>query len=215
MSIEQLLCFGFLSDLGNIILDCVIAIAIVLCLVIMLKYPETRKFLGIAIGCVIIVIGIFSSIGLYKELSRKSFVNGSLDDVNMFSQTEFDYTSTSVAFYDNVNDSTDIRYFESSVVKVDDFNGLTKQYKVTLNDHTLLADIEAGYITTSMTMQFYDAHNVLLCEGTLYITIEFLSDKTNLKMHVENGVQAQYFEKYFKENGIRLKAIEVGGSNNG
>lgn len=213
MNIEQLLCFGFLNDLGNIILDCIIAIAIVICLVIMLKYPETRKFLGIAVGCVIIVCGIFSSIGLYKELSKKSFVNGTLDDVNMFSQTEFDYTSTSVAFYDNVNDSTDIRYFENSVLKVDDFNGLTKQYKVTLNEHTLLAKIEAGYITTSMTMQFYDAHNVLLCEGTLHITIEFLSDKTNLKMYVENGVQAQYFEKYFKDNGIRLKAIEIGGSN--
>ncbi len=212
MNIGQLACFSFLSDLGNTILDCIIAIAIVICLVIMLKYPETRKFLAIAIGCVVIVVGIFSSIGLYKELTKKSFVNGTLDDVNMFSQTEFDYTSTSVAFYDNVNDNTDIRYFENSVLKVDDFNGLTKQYKVTLNENTLLANIEAGYISTSMTMRFYDPHNTLLCEGTLYITIEFLSDKTNLKMYVENGTQAQYFEKYFKENGIRLKAIEIGGS---
>ena len=209
--IGQLNCFNFISELANTILECVIAITIVVCLVIMLKYPTSRQFIIYVFGILAIIIGIFSGIGLSKELSQKSYINGTIDDINMWSQEEFNYSSTNLTFYDKLYDNADTYHFEIDLLKVDDFNGLTKKYIVTLNDYMLISNISAGYISAIHTMHFFNTDNELLCAGKLTISIEFLSDKTRLKIFVENNEQAQYFEKYFKENGIRLKVEEIKG----
>ena len=101
--------------------------------------------------CVILVLlGVFCGIQLYKLVKAESYVNGSIDISNKFSQESFKYTNTSVVFYHDIYDETDTYIFEADCLKVDDFNGLTNTYQVVLNDYVLLgSEITAGSIFTS------------------------------------------------------------------
>lgn len=70
-----------------------------------------KKIIGMILlylaAFVIIVAGVFCGIRLYKEVTAKSYINGSIDISNRFSQDSFNYSSTSVVFYHDIYD--DIR----------------------------------------------------------------------------------------------------------
>ena len=58
----------FFSSVGNIILTALIAVAVIVCLVVALKFKEARVILGYAFAVVLIVSGVFCGIGCYKEI---------------------------------------------------------------------------------------------------------------------------------------------------
>jgi len=164
----------------------------------------------------LILVGAFCGIRLYKEITAESYVNGSIDITNKFSQESFNYSSTSVVFYHDIYDETDCYEFKIDLLKVEDFNGLMKEYQIELNNHILIDnEFKAGSVNSKMDMDFYDTEGNIVCKGTLYISIEFLSSKTQLTLAVlgnENYTgleQSSFFEQYFADNGIRLKVIEI------
>ena len=165
---------------------------------------------------ILIIVGAFCGVELYKEITAESYVNGQIDISNKFSQESFNYSSTSVVFYHDIYDETDIYTFETDLLKVEDFNGLKKEYQVVLNDYVLIdSDINAGAVFSAVNMDFYDVNGNLVCNGTLDISIKFLSSKTQLTLSItgnENYTsleQSSFFEQYFADNGIRLKVIEI------
>lgn len=161
--------------------------------------------------CVILVLlGVFCGIQLYREVKAESYVNGSIDISNKFSQESFKYTNTSVVFYHDIYDETDTYIFEADCLKVDDFNGLTNTYQVVLNDYILLeSEINAGSIFTNVNLDFYDTYGEIIKSVDMQISIKFLSDKTQLTLATTGNENASFLEQYFSNNGIRLYVNEI------
>ena len=101
-----------------------------------------KKIIGMVIlyllAFVIIVAAVFCGIRLYKEIKAESYINGSIDISNRFTQESFNYSSTSVVFYHDLYDDTDTYAFEKDLLKVENFDGKKKTYQVVLNDYVLL-----------------------------------------------------------------------------
>jgi len=159
---------------------------------------------------ILIVVGVFCGIELYKEVKAESYVNGQIDISNKFSQESFNYSSTSVTFYHDLYDDTEIYSFEKDLLKVDDFNGLEKEYQIILNDYILIgSEINAGSVFSTITMDFYDTEGQMIHQSTMQISIQFLSNKTQLSLATTGESSAKFLEQYFADNGIRLRILEI------
>ncbi len=201
--INQLLCFSFLGNIADAIVTSIILIAIVICVVIMLKNKESRIFLMYVIGAIIIAVGILSTIGLVKELKAESYVNGSID-IPTNTEQVLNYSATNLTLYDDPNDNLSI-YSYSTTLPSTTFDGNEYRYNVSLNEYQLIdITIGAGYIYAVATMSFYNVNGDLQCEAIINISILFLSNETQLQISVEGTEQSEYIEQYFNDNGIRL-----------
>lgn len=159
---------------------------------------------------VLIIVGVFCGIELYKEVKAESYINGSIDISNQFSQESFNYTSSSVTFYNDIYDETQTYTFDKELLKVDDFNGEKNEYQVLLNDYVLFdSDINAGSVFSVIYMDFYDTNGEIVCNASMNISIKFLSNKTQLTLTTTGNENASFFEQYFSDNGIRLKVMEI------
>ena len=132
---------------------------------------------------VIIVCGVFCGIRLYKEIKAESYINGSIDISNRFSQERFNYSSTSVVFYHDLYDDTQTYTFEKELLKVDDFDGVN--------------------------MDFYNTEGKVVNSASMKISVKFLSGNTQLMLATTGKENASFLEQYFKDNGIRLQIIEI------
>lgn len=159
---------------------------------------------------VIIVGGVFCGIRLYKEVKAESYINGSIDISNRFSQESFNYSSTSVVFYHDLYDDTQTYTFEKELLKVDDFDGNKKSYQVVLNDYVLLnCEINAGSVFATVDMDFYNTEGKVVNSASMKISVKFLSGNTQLTLATTGKENASFLEQYFKDNGIRLQIIEI------
>ena len=157
---------------------------------------------------ILIVVGTFCGIQLYKEVKAESYINGSIDISNQFSQESFNYSSTSLVFYKD-GYSEDL-IFDKELLKVDNFNGKDKEYQVLLNDYILIdSDINSGFVFSVVNIDFYDTNGEIVCTSSMNISIKFLSNKTQLTITTVGNKNASYLEQYFSDNGIRLQLIEI------
>lgn len=169
-----------------------------------------KKIIGMVLlyllAFVLIVVGVFCGIRLYKEVKAESYVNGSIDISNRFSQESFNYSSTSVVFYHDLYDETETYTFTKELLKTENFDGVKNKYRVTLNDYILLdTQISAGTVFSTVCMDFYDTSGAIVCSASMEIKIEFLSNKTVLSLTTIGNENASFLEQYFTDNGIRLK----------
>lgn len=168
------------------------------------------KWYSYIICFILIAVGTFCGIQLFREIKAESYVNGSIDISNKFSQESFNYSSTSVVFYHDLYDDTDTYTFDKELLKVDNFNGTEKEYKIVMNDFVLTnCDIKAGSIYSDILMDFYNTDGDIVCSATMQISIKFLSNKTQLTFITKGQTNASFFEQYFSDNGIRLQVIEI------
>lgn len=164
------------------------------------------KWYSYIICFVLIFVGAICGMRFYKEVKATSYINGSINIENEFTQESFNYSASEVTFYteDNTNYT-----FEKNLLKVDDFNGAKKNYEILLNEKIILEPtINAGSVYASVTMNFYDTNGDIVCTPTLNIEINFLSNKTVLKLSCVGTEEASFLEQYFSDNGIRLKINE-------
>ena len=168
------------------------------------------KWYSYIICFVLIIVGTTCGIQLYKEVKAESYVNGSIDISNQFSQENFNYSSTSVVFYHDLYDDTDTYLFEKDLLKIENFNGQKNTYEVWLNDFILLdTDYNAGSIYSTVKMDFYDEYGSVINNAEMKISIKYLSSKTVLTLSTTGQENASFLEQYFADNGIRLKVIEI------
>lgn len=173
-----------------------------------------KKIIGLVIlyvlAFVIIVAGVFCGIRLYKEVKAESYINGSIDISNRFTQESFNYSSTSVVFYHDLYDETNTYTFEKDLLKVDDFDGTKNNYQLVLNDYVLLdTSISAGTVFSTLYIDFYNTDGEIVCSAYMDISIKFLSNKTVLSFATQGNENASFLEQYFADNGIRLRVIEI------
>lgn len=168
------------------------------------------KWYTYVICFVLIIVGAFCGVQLYKEIRAESYVNGSIDISNKFSQESFNYSSTSLVFYHDMYDDTDTYAFEIDLVKTEDFNGKTNTYEVTLNKYILYSvEINAGSIYATVNMDFYDTNGSIVQQADMQISILFLSGKTQLTITTKGNANASFLEQYFADNGIRLQVNQI------
>ena len=159
---------------------------------------------------IFVVVGVFCGIQFYREVKAESYINGSIDISNKFSQESFNYSNTSLVFYHDIYDDTDTYTFEKDLLKVEDFNGETKSYQVILNDYVLInSEIKSGSVLANVQIDFYNTNGEIVCNATLQISIKFLSSKTQLSLITKGQENANFLEQYFTDNGIRLKVVEI------
>lgn len=173
-----------------------------------------KKIIGMVIlyllAFVIIVVGVFCGIRLYKEIKAESYINGSIDISNRFTQESFNYSSTSAVFYHDLYDDTDTYTFEKDLLKVENFDGKKKTYQVVLNDYVLLnTEINAGSVFATVNMDFYDTDGNVINSALMKVSVKFLSNKTTLTLATTGKENASFLEQYFADNGIRLRIIEI------
>lgn len=173
-----------------------------------------KKIIGMVIlyllAFVIIVVGVFCGIRLYKEIKAESYINGSIDISNRFTQESFNYSSTSAVFYHDLYDDTDTYTFEKDLLKVENFDGKKKTYQVVLNDYVLLnTEINAGSVFATVNMDFYDTNGNVINSTLMKVSVKFLSNKTTLTLATTGKENASFLEQYFADNGIRLRIIEI------
>ena len=152
-----------------------------------------KKIIGMVIlyllAFVIIVAAVFCGIRLYKEIKAESYINGSIDISNRFTQESFNYSSTSAVFYHDLYDDTD---------------------QVILNDYVLLnTEINAGSVFATVNMDFYDTNGNVINSAVMKLSVKFLSNKTTLTLATTGKENASFLEQYFADNGIRLRIIEI------
>ena len=173
-----------------------------------------KKIIGMVIlyllAFVIIVVAVFCGIRLYKEIKAESYINGSIDISNRFTQESFNYLSTSAVFYHDLYDDTDTYTFEKDLLKVENFDGKKKTYQVVLNNYVLLnTEINAGSVFSTVDMDFYDTNGNVINSAVMKISVKFLSNKTTLTLTTTGKENASFLEQYFADNGIRLRIIEI------
>lgn len=157
-----------------------------------------------------IVLGAFCGAQFYRKVKAESYINGSIDITNQFSQENFNYTSSKVVFYNDIYDETNTYLFETDLPVVENFNGVSNNYEVTLNGHLLMnCNFTAGSISTVVYIDFYDIDGKVVCSSDLKVSIKYLSDKTTLCLSTIGLENASYLEQYFSTNGIRLIVNEI------
>lgn len=159
---------------------------------------------------ILILVGAFCGIRLYKEVKAESYINGSIDISNKFSQENLNYSSTSLVFYHNLYDDTNTYTFEQDLLKVENFNGQKNSYQLWLNEFIILdAEFNAGSVYSVVKMDFYNEYGNIVHNATLNISIKYLSSKTQINLSTQGQESASFLEQYFRDNGIRLKVVEI------
>lgn len=159
---------------------------------------------------VLVIVGTFCGIQLYKEVKAESYINGSIDISNKFSQENLNYSSTSLVFYHDLYDDTDTYSFEQDLPKVENFNGQKKSYELWLNDFIILdAEFNAGSVYSTVQLDFYNEYGNIIYSSKLNISVKYLSSKTQITLSTKGQESASFLEQYFKDNGIRLKIVEI------
>lgn len=159
---------------------------------------------------ILVIVGTFCGIQLYKEVKAESYINGSIDISNKFSQENLNYSSTSLVFYHDLYDDTDTYSFDQELPKVENFNGQENTYELWLNDFIILdAEFNAGSVYSTVQLDFYNEYGNILNSSTLNISVKYLSSKTQITLSTKGQESASFLEQYFKDNGIRLKVVEI------
>ena len=159
---------------------------------------------------ILVIVGTFCGIQLYKEVKAESYINGSIDISNKFSQENLNYSSTSLVFYHDLYDDTDTYSFDQELPKVENFNGQENTYELWLNDFIILdVEFNAGSVYSTIQLDFYNEYGNILNSSTLNISVKYLSSKTQITLSTKGQESASFLEQYFKDNGIRLKVVEI------
>jgi hypothetical protein len=159
---------------------------------------------------ILVIVGTFCGIQLYKEVKAESYINGSIDISNKFSQENLNYSSTSLVFYHDLYDDTDTYSFDQELPKVENFNGQENTYELWLNDFIILdAEFNAGSVYSTIQLDFYNEYGNILNSSILNISVKYLSSKTQITLSTKGQESASFLEQYFKDNGIRLKVVEI------
>lgn len=169
---------------------------------------RTIKPLAYIVAFIVIISGIICGIGVYKEITSKSYINGELGVENVFTMTNFNYQTNGLVFYaDDLNENCFTH--TATLVPTEDFDGTKKHYEIYLNDYEIFVyKVDAGYIEFEQVVEFLDVDKQVINDAVLNVRLEFYADKTKLKVVVETESEA-YLNQYFNLNGFKLEIREI------
>ena len=157
----------------------------------------------------VILSGVVCGIMTYKIITSKSYINGDLLGFeNAFKQENFKYVTNTLPLYADAS-KEDYCTYEINLLPVEEFDGLSKSYEVILNDYEIVnAKVDAGAVEFSQSYEFLDVESNVKNNTQLCIRLEFLADKTKLKVVVKTNNTA-YITQYFNNNQFSLRVNEI------
>lgn len=214
--INTFLLFNSESSFGDkfqtIILVGLIVIIAMFVLQLITRSEFGRLVLTYTICAFFIACGVICGIRLYKEITAKSYVNGTITLNNQLNRESFYYKSSSVTFYNDLYDEENLNYysFEVDCFSVEDFDGLKNDYEIKLNKYIIFnSDISAGSILSEVDIDFYNTDGTLKNSAKLNISILFQSNTTKLKLSTYGLEQSKQLEQYFSDYGILLQVDKI------
>lgn len=167
------------------------------------------KIVYYILAFILIVAGILCGIGVYKEMTSKSYVNGNLQGVeNIFYTTELNFKTNNVALYEDA-DSENVFKYETNLTPVKDFDGLKNNYKVVFNDNEIInPQFNSGIVQFVENQEYLNIENDVINETELTIRLEFYADKTKLKVVAKTN-NVLFVEQYLQLNGFSLQVIKI------
>ncbi len=195
---------NFVSKIGDIIIYSLIAVAIIICIVVMSKYDFTRKALMYVIALIILGGGIYSGFGLYDELTSASYINGSFEYL-VKDEEVFEYSSSAMLLSQDSED--DSKYvLDKSLDKVDGFDATKNKYNVTFNNYELINQYKftAGSLFLEIPLEFFDTDGEQIISFTFFVSIKFLSNNTDFSVYLYGVDENSYFTQYVNDFGFYL-----------
>lgn len=196
----------FLKKTFSVLYVLVIAVCVILAVALLMKYEGTRKIFFYVMSCVMIICAIYCGVNFIKEVNQEGYINGSLSLINSKTQSDFYFSTNSVVF----NESGSSYVYEKSFVRVQDVDGVNNKYNVKLNDYLLFnSKCSYGAIYAGTDMDFLDTNGELIESVYFDLNIQFLSDKTVLKLITYSLEDVTYLEKYFSDFGFIINVYKV------
>lgn len=168
------------------------------------------KWYSYLICFILVLSGVFCTIGLVQIWSESSEVHGTVPPIEV--QHGYDKVAK-FNFEEMPFDSEDnLNYTFTSTEDVVDFDGAKNDYVLFFNDN-LVSDVEifSGKVVAHLTLKFYGTDGSVSSISNLNILIEFFDGNTvvTIKTKNENNSMA-YLTQYVNVNGATLKVL-LGG----
>lgn len=170
---------------------------------------DMMKKIGIIVTLIVIVLGSYCTIDLFKILNIKSAVIGYFyTEPEVVKISDFKYDITSLLFYSADNEN---QYYATVNAKpVSNFDS-TKKYTVTINGIEAKAvEGSFNFVNANFTNQFNSSLDEVILTDTLNIKINFYKEGTKILFVTNGGEQAvSLWSSYIQKNGFTLKIIET------
>ena len=166
------------------------------------------KWYWYLICCVLIIVGIFSTIKLIEIFSVSSQEYGTaitIETKNNYEEiSKFDFGSIAFDTNDYVN------FSNVTTFAPQEFNGKDKDYLLLFNDQPAInTTITNGKIVGDVSLVFYGLDGKESSIANLHFTIEYFSSQTKVTTTITNSNNSiSYLETYMAINGAVLKIVE-------
>ncbi len=170
---------------------------------------DIYKRTGIITSLIILILGLFSFVYVWRELNIKNAIIGYFyTEPEIVQINDFEYDITALLFTNS--GANENEYFATANAKpVSNFDR-TKKYTVTINNiqaNRVYGDY--SYINANFTNTFISTQDKELLTDTLNIKINFYTEGTKIVFTTQNGEQAiSLWTSYIAKNGFILKIIE-------
>ncbi len=159
---------------------------------------------------ILILSGVFCSIGLVHEFNVESGVYGTFESVETINKyNDVLKVDKGVIPFETEN------YKDYTAVVTEEytyFDGKYNDYAVMFNGN-LLSDVQiyAGKITASINLNFYDNYGEKITTSVVNILIEFFDSNTKITFTTQNIDNSYaYLNQYMNVNGSVLKVVMRG-----
>lgn len=169
---------------------------------------EIFRTIGYFLLILVIVAGIFCGIWLYDKFTAKSYDYGSIKETS--SNLVFYIDSPTVVLTDIGNGEYGIERKFSSVYQLDNtFDADKYNYIFELNDNMFPnTNIYAGRVECVLDLTFLDTAGNDIMTDTLYLTINFYNDSSELVLKTKKVGSLNYWNSYFNGYGFKLKVYK-------
>lgn len=171
------------------------------------------KWYSYIICFILVISGVFCTIGIANIWSESSEVHGTVPPVEVQygydKVTQFSFEEMAFESEDNLN------YTFKSTEDVVSFDGSKKNYVLFFNDN-LVSDVElfSGKIVASLNLKFYGTDGSIVSIVKLNILIEFFDGNTEVTIKTKNDNNSMaYLTQYVNVNGATIKVLEGGNQN--
>lgn len=156
----------------------------------------------------VIAVGVFCSFWLFDKLTAKSYDYGDIKETS--SDLVFYIDSPTVVLTEQKNGEYGVTKEFYQIYQVDNtFNADKYNYTFELNDNLFpTTNISAGKVECVLNLTFLDTTGADILTDTLYLTINFYSDSSELVIDIENDENVEYWNSYFNSYGFMLKVYK-------
>ena len=157
---------------------------------------------------VIIICSIFASAWLITKFTAKSYDYGEIKDVS--SGLVFYIDTETMVLSQMEDNSYGIKKTFTQIYQVDNtFDADKYSYRFELNNNLFPnTEISAGHVSCEMDLTFLDTNGEDILSDTLFLTINFYSDSSELILKTNREEALKYWNSYFNSYGFTLKVYK-------